>query len=281
VPVQPITTVEYGPGDEQIDVLNLEFPPPAAWHVDGVVVLEDAPMSGLTGDAVIVQTGPDTEFEDGTARRFQPATIEVAEPGGIPLAVRSLDGGGIVVVTVHDEEPRVRIRQYAQNPPGVFTASGDGADIEALGDSELRITADGVTWGGEVVISTNDANPAAVRPAVTSGPAFGHSESYEIVRAASDDDPSITWTLDVELDHDFPPGSGSPIVEPFGDGALVVVSNSSAQFAQPALIVLGGDGGGTAYDLDGWSVADVRPEGALLSRSTPDGLELATLSPTS
>jgi len=94
--VQRIATVEYGPGEEQIEVLNGEFPPPAVWSTGGVLVLEDAPVAGLTGDAVIVQTVPDVEFEDGTARRFQPVTIDVAEPNDhLPPTVQSgLDAVG-------------------------------------------------------------------------------------------------------------------------------------------------------------------------------------------
>ena len=281
LPLQPITTVGYGPGDEQVEVLNGEFPPPAVWHVGGVLVLEDAPQTGLTGDGVIVQTGPDSAFDDGTERRFQPVAIDVAEPGGTPIAVRSLDGGGIVVVTAHDDAPRIRIRQYGENPPGLFSEIGQGADIEALGDSQLRITADGATWGGDVVVPPNSANPDVARPIVTSDPPSGFSTSYTIERPAHDGGETVSWTLTVEFDEEFPPGSDSPLVEPFGDGALVVIQNSSAQFAQPIVVVLGGDGGGVTYDLDGWSIADVRPEGALLTRSTSDGLELATLRPTS
>lgn len=221
LPLRPIATVEYGPGDEQIEVLNGEFPPPAVLYVGGVLVLEDAPESGLTGDGVIVQTGPDAVFEDGTERRFLPMTIDVAEPGGTPIAVRSLDGGGIVVVTVHDDQRRVRIRQYSQNPPGLFTEFGKGTDIEALGDSQLRITSDGATWGGGVVVPLSDSNPDAVRPIVTSDPEFGFSSSYEIERPAQDGEQATSWTLDVEFDQEFPPVPGSPLVEPFGDGALV------------------------------------------------------------
>ena len=281
VALQPITTVEYGPDEEQIEVLNGEFPPPAVQYIGGVLVLEAAPQTGLTGDAVVVSTGPDSAFEDGDERRFQPVTIDVAEPGGTPIAVRSLDGGGIVVVTGHVDEPRVRIRRYTQNPPGLLSEFGDGSDIEALGDSELRVTSQGATWGGEVVIPPNASNPGSARPTVTSDPAFGFSASYTIERPAQDGEQGVSWTLDVEFDQEFPPGSGSPLVEPFGDGALVAIQNSSARFAQPIVVVLGGDGGGVAYDLDGWSVADVRPDSALLTRSTPGGLELATLSPTS
>lgn len=280
VSVEMIATVEYGPGEEQIEVLNGEFPPPAVWHVGGVLVLEDEPLTGLTGDGVIVRTGPDAEFEDGRARRFQPVTIDIAEPGGTPIAVRSLDGGGIVVVTVHDEPPEVRIRRYDQNPPGVFAEFGTGADRDGPGDSELRITAEGATWGGDVVIPPSASNPAAVRPIVTSDPPFAPSSSYEIERPPQDGEPAIMWTLEVEIDEQSPPGSGQPLVEPFGNGALVVIRNSSAQFAEPVLIVLDSDGGWVVYDLDGWRVSDVRPEGALLTRSTSEGLELAVLRPT-
>lgn len=281
VPLQPITTLEYGPGEEQIEVLNGEFPPPAVQYIGGVLVLEDAPQTGLTGDGVIVQTGPDSAFEDGTERRFMPITIDVAEPGGTPIGVRSLDGGGIVVVTVHDDDPRVRIRQYTQGVPGVLSEFGEGTDVEGLGDSELRITSEGATWGGDVVIPVSESNPGASRPAVITDPPFGFSTSYTIERPGQDGEPGVSWALDVEFDQEFPPGSASPLVEPFGDGVLVVIMNSSAQFAEPLVVVLGGDGGGGVYDLDGWSVADVRPDGALLTRSTPDGMELAMLMPTS
>lgn len=281
VPIEPIATVGYGPADEQVEVPNGEFPPPAVWHVGGVLVLEDDPRTGLTGEAVIVQTGPDDAFEDAGEQRFIPTTIDVAEPGGTPIAVRSLDGGGIVVVTVHADDPQVRIRRYDENPPGLFTASGDGADREALGDSELRITGDGATWGGEVVVPQPASNPGAVRPVVTVDPPSGFSSTLRIERLAPDGAPATVWTLEVELDPEFPPGSASPLVEPFGDGALVTVAGSTAPAAQATLAVLRSDGTGTAYALDGWVVADVRPEGALLTRSTPTGLELATLPPPS
>jgi hypothetical protein len=228
-----------------------------------------------------VQTGPDSAFQDGAERRFVPVTIDVAEPGGSPIAVRSLDGGGIVVVTAHDTQPAIRIRQYSQNSPGVFAEFGVGADRDGLGDSELRITANGATWGGEVVIPPGGVNPAAVRPIVTIDPEFGPSSSFEIQRPAQDGTPATSWILDVDIDQEFPPGTGGPRVEPFGDGALVIIRNSNSQSAEPVVVVLGADGDGIAYDLNGWSISDVRPDGALLTRSTPDGLELAWLAPTS
>jgi len=279
LPLELITTVAYGPGDDQVEVLNGEFPPPAVWHIGGILVLEDAVDSGLTGHGLIVQTGPDSAFEGGTQQRVSAVTIDVAEPGGTPIAVRSLDGGGVVVVTAHEEDPRVRIRQYTQNPPGVFSELGDRADRAALGDSQLRITSDGATWGGEVVIPSSGSNPGAARPIVTSDPPFGVFAALMINRPAQDGLSAMTWTLDIEIDEESPPGSGGLQVEPFGDGALLTFSNSGARTSESALVVLDDEGGGVAYDLDGWAVADVRPEGALMVRSTTDGLELAVLRP--
>ncbi len=269
VAVESIATVEYGTGPNQIEVLNGEFPPPAIQYIGGYLVLEDAPQSGLTGRGLIV--------EGGTGDVVQEVTFDGLEPGGTPLGVRSLDGGGVVIATIHDEAPRVRVRQYMQNPPGVFNSFGEGADIEALGDGRLEITSAGATWDGELVIASE---PSVARAQVgVSDPFGGPAQTYVVTRPIGDGTTTAKWTLDVIVDEVSPPGSDTAYVEPFGDGVLFSAPNSSARDAQAPLVLLRSDFTADVYDLDGWSIADVRPDGALLTRSAPDGLELGLLRP--
>jgi len=271
VPVTPLTTIPWGRDAGEIAPLNGEFTIPVALFSDTVLVLENLlDSTQLSGRAF--------RLDRSTGGLLDPVRIEgVSDP--VFWSSGSPDGT-LYLATGAGEDPIVVVSALRETTPGVFTVV-DEASRDGLGDSEFRLTARGVELGGDVMIASDAAAgwPTVDAKQGTSTPTPPMTWRWIVTRYA-EGPTQQDWTVDAQLDSQFPPGLGAPLAEPLGGGALFSVVTSNAPGASPALAYLAAPGerdAGGSWDLGGWQLADHDPDAALLVRVGVDGLELGFL----
>lgn len=268
VRVVPLTTIPWGQDRGEITLSNGEFTIPVALFPDTVLVLEDLLDTGrLSGRALRVDRSTGVLIDE----------VRLDGVTGLPFWTSGSPDGTLYLATSAGEIPDVTVAALREMTPGVFSVV-EQARPDALGDSEFRLTARGVEFGGEVMIASDAASswPAVEIALDTSAEVPPWTTRWVVTRAASGTEQQ--WTVNVQFDSEFPPLFGQPTAEPVGTGVIISTFTSGSVGSSPVVSYLGGPGErGGSWDLGGWQLADQDPDAALLVRAGTDGLQLGFL----
>ncbi len=255
-----IATMPFGP--EQIDLIaHTNYSDPVALFGDSLVVIELGTNDLMTGRGI---------------RLFaERAVLDL--PGLAGRRVWWVAGGDdqrLYVASSLSDYSSLDVRALTLPNLGGTAVEADRVELETTGDSEFRLTTEGVELGGAVVIAAPAMAPGGPS-ATTEGMPAGLPPSTGTIVRTNPDGSTQEWTIDVQLDESNPPLIDVPEVEPLGNGAVVFQSMSSNTEDGRFIGVLNADGTATAYRLGDWEYIGVDFGIAYFSRPTELGLEIA------